>query len=181
MIKKILRRYSNAVIWLLLGFVAYIPLRFARNIILRICGMRINKAILYGAFHIRSPSKISIDEGTVIGHGVTLDGRNGISIGKHVNFSTDVMIWTMQHNYNDSSFGAVGGPVVVEDYAWISVRAIILPNVTIGKGAVIAAGAVVTKDVAPYTVVGGIPAKRIGSRNSELNYSPAFGGGLPFV
>lgn len=47
---------------------------------------------------------------------------------------------------------------------------IILPGVTIGKGAVIAAGAVVTKDVEPYTIVGGVPARKIGERSPRLNY-----------
>lgn len=181
MIKKILRAYFNSFVWVILGVTSYIPLRFIRNIILRIMGMSIKNSIIYGSFHIRSPSKISIGIGSVIGHGVTLDGRNGIAIGKNVNFSSEVMIWTMQHDYNDPSFCADGGPVVIEDYAWVSVRAIILPNVTIGTGAVVAAGAVVTKNVEPYTVVAGIPAKKIGIRNTNLKYSPALGGGLPFI
>ena len=179
--KQIMRKYFNAFMWLSLGLISYIPIRFVRNFFLRILGMKINKAIVYGTFHIRTPSKISIDEGTVIGHGVTLDGRNGITIGKNVNFSSEVMIWTMQHDYNDPHFGPVGGPVTIHDYAWISVRAIILPNVTIGEGAVVAAGAVVTKDVEAYTIVGGVPAKKIATRNKLLDYSPASDGGLPFV
>ena len=173
MIKFKVRLYANSLMWLFLGFTAFIPLRFVRHAILRAFGMKINKAILDGAFHIRKPSKISIDEGTVIGHGVTLDGRNGITIGKNVNFSSEVMVWTMQHDYNDPSFSASGGAVVIEDYAWISVRVIILPGVTIGEGAVVAAGAVVTKDVEPYTVVGGVPARKISTRNKNLNYRPA--------
>ena len=171
--KHIMRKYFNTFIWLFLGLISYIPIRFARNFFLKILGMKINKAIVYGTFHIRKPSKISIDEGTVIGHGVTLDGRNGITIGKNVNFSSEVMVWTMQHDYNDPSFSASGGGVVIEDYAWISVRVIILPGVTIGEGAVVAAGAVVTKDVEPYTVVGGVPARKISTRNKNLNYRPA--------
>lgn len=181
MIKKILRTYLNAFMWLFLGVVAYIPLRFIRNAILRMLGLKIKKAILYGTFHIRKPSKISIDEGTVIGHGVTLDGRNGITIGKNVNFSSEVMVWTMQHDYNDPGFGAEGGPVVIHDYVWVSARAIILPNVIIGEGAVVAAGSVVTKNVEAYTIVGGVPAKKIGERNKNCNYSPSQLGGLPFV
>jgi len=63
-----------------------------------------------------------------------------------------------------------GAPVIIEDYAWVSSRTTLLPGVTIGKGAVVAAGAVVTKSVEPYTVVGGVPAKKIGERSKELNY-----------
>lgn len=116
----------------------------------------------------------------MIENNVTLDGRRGIKIGKNVNFSSEVMIWTLQHDYNNPSFSVKGGEVIIEDYVWISTRAIILPNVRIGKGAVVAAGAVVTKDVPPFTVVGGIPAKKIGERNKELNYVPS-DAHLPFV
>ncbi|MFK1641101.1 DapH/DapD/GlmU-related protein [Bacteroides fragilis] len=71
-------------------------------------------------------------------------------------------------------------PVVIEDRVWIGPNAIILHSVTIGEGAVVAAGAVVTKDVPPFSIVGGIPAKVIGSRNSNLKYE--FDGQyLPFI
>jgi maltose O-acetyltransferase len=67
----------------------------------------------------------------------------------------------------------VGGPVTIHDHAWISARAIILPCVTIGQGAVVAAGAVVTRDVPEYSIVGGVPAKPIGTRPKNLDYCPA--------
>ena len=85
-----------------------------------------------------------------------------------------VWIWTMEHDPQDSYYGVKGGAVTIEDYAWISCRVVILPGVTIGKGAVVAAGAVVTKDVAPYTIVGGVPAKKIGTRTKDLRYQLRF-------
>ncbi len=180
--KSIINRYIKSFEWLYLATIAYIPSRTIRTFLLKLLGLKVEKgAIIYGSFHIRRPSKITIGSGTVIGHKVSLDGRNGITIGKNVNFSSEVMIWTMQHDYNDPDFGAEGGEVIIEDYAWISARTIILPCVTIGEGAVVAAGAVVTKDVEPYTVVGGIPAKKIAIRNKNLRYSPASNKGLPFV
>ena len=100
-----------------------------------------------------------------------LDGRAGLTIGNSVNLSTGAWIWTMQHDVNDPQFAATKGAVVIEDYAWISSRTTILPGVTIGKGAVVAAGAVVTKSVAPYEIVGGIPAKKIGERDRNLTYT----------
>ncbi|WP_425562996.1 DapH/DapD/GlmU-related protein [Mucilaginibacter gynuensis] len=80
------------------------------------------------------------------------------------------MIWTLHHDYNTTDFAQVGKTVVIEDYAWLCSRSVILPGVTIGKGAVVAAGAVVTRDVQPYTVVGGIPAKPIAKRMEDLTY-----------
>jgi acetyltransferase-like isoleucine patch superfamily enzyme len=64
-----------------------------------------------------------------------------------------------------------GGDVIIEDYVWIGSRVIILPGVRIGKGAVCASGAVVTKNVEAFTVVGVIPAKPIAKRNSKLLYT----------
>jgi acetyltransferase-like isoleucine patch superfamily enzyme len=180
LVKRNLRPYKNSFMWILLSIIAYLPSQIIRKLLLRVFGLQMTGAILYGGFHIRSPSSITIGKGSVIGHGVTLDGRNGITIGKNVNFSSDVMIWTMQHDFNCPNFSAEGGPVVVHDFAWVSVRAIILPNVTIGEGAVVAAGAVVTKDVAPFTIVGGIPAKKIGTRSQKLKYNPSKNS-LPFI
>lgn len=87
-----------------------------------------------------------------------------------MDIAQEVNIWTEQHDYNSSSYEAVASPVVVNDYVWIASRATILPGVTIGKGAVVACGSVVTKDVPDYTVVAGIPAKVIGKRTRDLTY-----------
>ena len=90
------------------------------------------------------------------------------------------MIWTKQHDYNDPDFKIVGRKVIIEDYVWISARAIILPGVKIAKGAVIAAGSVVTKNIEPFSIMAGVPAKRIGTREKNLRYNPA-DKCLPFI
>lgn len=180
-LKKVIKRYISSISWLTLSFIKFIPSQIIRKFLLRLIGLKIDKAILYGGFHIRAPSNISIGNGTVIGHGVTLDGRSNIKIGCNVNISSEVMIWSLQHDYNSIDFCSKGGPVLIDDYVWISARAIILPGVIIGKGAVVAAGALVTKNVEPYTVVGGIPAKIIATRNKNLCYCPADIGSLPFI
>ena len=128
-------------------------------------------AQLYRWREIRAAANISVGDRTIIGMWSSLDGRKGISIGNNVNVSSEVAIWTLQHDHRDPEFGNVGGPVVVQDFAWLSFRSTILPGVTIGEGAVVAAGSVVTKDVAPYTIVGGVPAKVIGERNRDLTYN----------
>ena len=90
------------------------------------------------------------------------------------------MIYTLQHDYNTLDFSTSGGEVIIEDYVWISARSIILPGLTIGRGAVVAAGAVVTKNVPAFTVVGGVPATKIGDRRKDLDYCPSKSK-LPFV
>lgn len=134
-------------------------------------GMQVSpSAKLYRWREVRDPRNISIGDGSIIGMWAILDGREGITIGKNVNFSSEVALWTLQHDYNSPTFATEGGPIVIGDRAWISFRATILPGVTIGEGAVIAANSVVTKDVAPYTVVGGIPAKPLMQRTGKLSY-----------
>lgn len=120
---------------------------------------------------IRSPQRISIGSYSTVNKRVLLDGRGGtLTIGDCVDIAQDVQLWTLQHDYNSPHYSAVGKPVTIKDYAWIGTRAIILPGVTIGKGAVVAAGSIVTKDVAPFTVVAGVPAKPIRKRNKNLTY-----------
>jgi acetyltransferase-like isoleucine patch superfamily enzyme len=72
---------------------------------------------------------------------------------------------------NAPEFPVTAEGVEIGDYVWIGVNATIMPGIHIGTGAVVAAGAVVTKDVDPYTVVGGVPAKVIGTRSQSLNYT----------
>ena len=179
---KILKMYIRGFLALQLKLLSHFPSHhFRRVVLIYLFNLRIDKkAVLYSGFLIRKPNRISIGKGTVVGYNCELDGRMGLTIGENVNISSDVKFYTLQHDYNSKEFSAVGAQVIVEDYVWVSVRAIILPGVTIGKGAVIAAGAVVTKDVEPYSIMGGIPAKKIGERKKELNYVPSKHR-LPFV
>jgi maltose O-acetyltransferase len=119
---------------------------------------------------LRDPHRITIGEGTSIGDHCILDGRGGLTIGNSVNFSTGAWVWTMEHELNAADFRGSAARVVIEDYAWVSCRTVVLPGVTIGRGAVVAAGAVVTKSVQPYAIVGGVPAKKIGERSRDLDY-----------
>jgi acetyltransferase-like isoleucine patch superfamily enzyme len=138
-------------------------------------------SIVYSGAEIYLPHGITIGDHSIIGSRAVLDGRRGLSIGNNVNMSSEVMIFTLQHDYNDPIFSAVGESVTIEDHVWIGPRAIILPGVTIGEGAVVWAGAVVTKNVEAYTLVGWVPAKKIASRNKNINYLLNTDGYIPFI
>ena len=103
-----------------------------------------------------------------------LDNRGGLTIGSNVSISSEVCILTADHDPNTADFAGRCRGVSIEDYAFIGTRAMILAGVTIGQGAIVAAGAVVSRDVLPYEIVAGIPARVIGSRRKDLDYSASY-------
>ncbi len=120
---------------------------------------------------VRTPRNVIIGDHVVINRKVLLDGRGGLLvIGHNVDIAQEVAIWTLEHDVHDDLHRAVGAGVTIEDFAWIGFRAVIMPGVRIGRGAVVAAGAVVTRDVPPMAIVGGVPARAIGVRRSALGY-----------
>lgn len=126
-----------------------------------------------------SGARVSIGAGTVINADCLLYTTGGLTIGRQVSVSAGVWLVTGTHAMNHPDFPAEFHPIVIGDYAWIGSRAIIQAGVTIGEGAVVMAGAVVTRDVAPYAIVGGIPARQVGERalrspSYELRYRPLF-------
>lgn len=119
--------------------------------------------------------KVYLGDRNVINFGCLFDGRHyTIRTGSDVSIGPEATILTLGHDPQCPDFGNKGGNVVIGDRVWIAYRAIILPNITIGEGAVVGAGAVVTKDVEPYTIVAGNPARPIGKRNSFLTYTLSY-------
>ncbi len=151
----------------LLNLTTLIPSHLIRNTIWRLSGLKLGRhSTLHTGVRVFNPHHIRIGEGTIVGYRSFLDGRDQLIIGDHVDIASEVMIYNQEHDIHSHDFRPISEPVIIEDYVFIGPRAIILPGVKIGKGAVVAAGAVVTKDVAPFTIVGGIPAKEIGQRQN---------------
>lgn len=155
-----------------LHVIGYVPSHHVRRFFYRLCGIKIGSgSTIHTGARFYNPRNISIGEDTIIGEGVVLDGRGKLNIGNHVDFASEVMVYNCEHNVHSSDFAAMCGSIAIEDYVFVGPRAIILPGVKIGRGAVVAAGAVVTKDVGEFDIVGGVPAKVIGARkNKDLNY-----------
>lgn len=157
---------------LLVTWAGLVPCHFFRLFFYALAGMKIGRG---SRIHIGArffyPANIRIGEGTIIGDNIFLDGRDKLIIGNHVDVASGVMVYNSEHDINSEDFHAISAPVEIGDYVFIGPRAIILPGVKIGKGAIVAAGAVVTKDVAEYMIVGGVPAAVIGERKvKDLHY-----------
>lgn len=110
--------------------------------------------------------KFILEEGSNIGDNSIIDTTENVFIGKEVALGPYVIVYTHDHDYKSDRFsawkgGVIQGAVTIEDGAWVGARVTILPGVTIGKRAIIAAGSVVTKNVQPGDIVGGIPAKTL--------------------
>lgn len=129
--------------------------------------------------HLMAPWGVHLGRRSIVNAHCILDGReHPIRIAEDVDVGTHTHIWTIEHDVHDDAHGITGGPVAIGDHVWIASRATILPGVTIGRGAVVAAGAVVTRDVPPGAIVAGVPARVIGQRRNaltyKLNYRPRF-------
>jgi len=151
---------------MLLRWIGHIPSHTIRLLCYNLAGIKIGKGSaihMWASFF--NPANITVGEDTIIGDHAFLDGRASLTIGSHVAFASSVMIYNSQHDIEDKDFTAISEPVAIEDYVFLGPKSIILPGVRIGKGAIVAAGAVVTKNVAPFKIAGGVPAREIGERN----------------
>ncbi len=137
----------------------------------QVCGMHVGRgSSIHRHCRTYAPYRVVIGDHSVINYGVLLDGRQGLYIGNNVSISEGVVILTQGHDVDDPDFVLRGGPVSIQDRAFIGSYARILPGVTIGEGGVVGAGAVVTHDVAPYTVVAGVPATYVRDRSRDQRY-----------
>jgi acetyltransferase-like isoleucine patch superfamily enzyme len=169
-----IRAHKNAldVVFVLTSAMGHVPSARVRHLYYRsVLGVQLAPgARIAGRAEIRGGDGVVVGEDSLVGHDAILDGRGGLTVGAYVNLSSEVAIWSADHDHGDPDFGYRSSPVVIGDRAWLSFRTTILPGVVIGEGAVVAAGAVVTKDVAPYTIVAGVPAKPVGERPRDLRY-----------
>jgi acetyltransferase-like isoleucine patch superfamily enzyme len=167
-----MKRYFEGVLSLFIRVISYFPSHLVRVGIYKLIGAKFGAgSTIYSLSEIRKPWAFSIGLNSIIGEKCMIDARRGVEIGDNVNLSSFVTIWTLHHDYNDKYFKAIGGKVIINNYCWVCSNVIILPGVEIGKGAVVAAGSVVTRDVEPFVVVGGVPAKKIADRDPNLKYT----------
>ena len=172
MLKYARRFYFDALLYLTNRIVARIPSHTIRLLYYRnVLGFKIGPSsyILMDAWF-DYKGNFTMGEGSVVNQKCRLDNRGGITIGNSVSISAEVCILTADHDLQSPSFEGRTRPVVIGDFVFIGTRAMLLPGVVIHEGAAVGAGAVITKDVMPYTVVAGVPASVIGARSRDLSY-----------
>jgi len=161
-----LKRLAWIIVWeLCASWMPYFVGRRWRNWLLRRFGMKDENHIsFYPTVKVWAPWNLKLGSFVAIDDQVNLYSAAPITIGTKVAISREAFICTASHDVTQAWRPLITKPIVICDGVWIGARAIILPGVTIGEGAVVAAGAVVTRDVPPFTIVGGNPAKVIKER-----------------
>lgn len=171
--KATLKDYLRHGIFLnLYGLFKYLPSPIGdilRYLIVKIFIKHIGKVRIYEAVTFWYPERIKIGERVTLNEWVYLNGYGGLTIGDGVRIGERTSIITSDHSFNRKDIPIyqqeiIGSPVIIEKNVWIGCHVVILKGVRIGEGAIIAAGAVVTKDVAPFTIVAGVPAVKIKDR-----------------
>jgi len=133
-----------------------------------------NRTFIREGCLINHPAGVRIGSNVYLGRFCELDGFGGITIGNDVHIASFCAVYSSNHKYDRRDLlirkqGYVGKSVIIEDDVWIGSHVIILPGVTIHRGAVVGAGSVVSHDVAENTIVAGVPARAVKHRFHRLN------------
>ena len=170
-LRKILRKIGETTYFAATMFgntvVNKIPSRMLRRLYYRMLGAKLTaKSVIYRRVDVLKPSGLKMGKGSSIGWFCLADARGGIEIGDNVTVASYSKLVTGKHDIDNPLFPGRFEPIVIKDYAWVCTGSLIVSGVTIGKGAVVAAGAVVTKDVPDMAVVAGVPAKIVRYRQA---------------
>ena len=146
-----------------------------RNLWLLIFGIRVHvTSSIHRQCRFFHVGKFSLGRNSTVNFGCYLDNRRGIKIGDNTAIAHNVKIYTLGHDIDSPNFETKGAAVTIGNNVFVFSNAMIMPGVTIGDGAVILPGSVVTKNIEPFTVVGGIPAKFIKKRTSKIAYKTKY-------
>lgn len=154
------------------GFVEHTLFRWSfhnwygfRNLLLRAFGADVHPtARVRRTVHIEIPWNATLGRSTIVGDHATLYCLGRVTVGADVTISQNAYICAGTHDYTREDFPLLRVPVTIHDHAWIAAGAFVGPNITVGEGVVLGARAVAMKDLEPWSVYGGNPAKRVKDR-----------------
>ena len=143
------------------------PFHAWRAFLLRCFGARLGKNChIYGSARIWAPWNLTCEEQATIGDEAIVYNPAPVSLGSHAIISQQAYLCGATHDYEDPRFQLVASPISIGSYAWVCARATVQAGVSVGEGAVLALGSVATHDLQPWTVYGGIPARKIKVRRN---------------
>lgn len=165
-----------SVLWIVSGIPGYLGGRlryFAFSKVLKSLDVDV---LFQRGFYVTNPEMISIGSNCNFAQRVFITGGGGVTIGKWVGFGPDTKVWSVNHRFEDPDRpwmlqGWEKKPVTIEDDVWLGANVFVMPGVTIGRGAIVSAGAVVSKSIPPYALVGGNPGRVIGWRKKPARTS----------
>ena len=168
---RAVRRKRGAWEMLALAVCGSAPNHRLRIAALRAFGARIDPAaVVYHGFQVRAAARLVVGPRAQIGDHAILDARGGLTIGADANLSTGVQIWTADHAWNSRDFAYQTAEVTIGDRAWLGPRVVVLPGTVVGEGTVVAAGAVARGVLEPFSLYGGVPARKLADRRRDLTY-----------
>ena len=146
-----------------------LPLSRPKCALLRLFGARVGRGVVIKPrVNIKYPWHLRLGSHVWLGEGVWIDSLAQVSIGDHVCVSQDAYLLTGNHDYRDPRFGLRVDAIVIEDGAWVGARALVCPGARVRRGAVLAAGAVLSGTAEPGGVYQGNPARRTRERLLEV-------------
>jgi putative colanic acid biosynthesis acetyltransferase WcaF len=161
-LKNRLLRAAWGVVYALLFRPSPRPCHRWRAFLLRCFGAKLgNSCFIYGRARIWAPWNLTCDDLATIGEEAIIYNPEHVTLGSHAIVSQQAYLCGGTHDYEDPAFPLIAFPISVGAYAWICARATVQPGVSVGEGAVLALGAVATRDLEPWTVYGGVPARRV--------------------
>jgi putative colanic acid biosynthesis acetyltransferase WcaF len=166
-----LKRLLWQIVWTLLCRWTPAPLYLWRTFIVRLFGGKVGKGVhLYPSCKIWAPWLLEMEDDSCLGSGVEVYNPGGCTIGKQAIISQDAYLCGATHDFNSENFTYIKKKITVGAYAWVCAKAIVLPGVTCGEGAVLGAAAIATRNLEPWSVYAGNPAIFIKTRNNFIKF-----------
>ncbi len=160
-----MKRAGWGIVYALLFRTSPRPFHRWRAFLLRCFGANLGKScFIYGKARIWAPWNLTCGDMATIGDEAIIYNPERITLGSHAIVSQQAYLCGATHDYEDPAFPLIAFPISVGDYAWICARATVQPGVSVGEGAVLALGSVATRNLEPWTVSAGVPARKIKSR-----------------
>lgn len=162
-----LRRYCWTIVWCVFCRWTPNPMHKWRIWFLRLFGAKIGASnFIYPTCRIWAPWLLQTGEVAAIGPGAEIYNPGGVRMGHHAVISQQAFICGATHDYNSEAFTYIKKEIVIESYAWIGARAIVLPGVHCAEGSVLGAAGLATRDLEPWTVYAGNPARPVKARRN---------------